>query len=570
MRTIVTFCVALLLVVSAEASLAGKKICVDPGHGGSDPGALGVNGSTYPDEADLVLDVDLRFRTLLVNDSASVLMTRDSDTTVSLDSRVDQANSWGATIFLSTHLNSSDLESANGTETYAYQSGGSSDTLAHKVQEELIAHMQRTDRGVKYAGYYVIKYTNMPAILSEGLFVSNTGDFTYITSAAGKEAHAVALYHAVCSYFGVTPQDGGGTTTPGSVKGFVYNLSTGLGNVEDNRIADATITLAPASGTPLTTTSSSTGLFTFSSVEPGTYTLSVSKSGFISAEKVITVSSGTETWASTGIEEAAGNPTATLKGFVYDLSSGLGNIEENRLSGATCRLKSDADGTETVVESGMNGLAGYFFFADLTPGNYTLTIEKAGYQTVVRSLTLVEGDNWASTGLEVAAGVTTGAVTGTVYSLTMRYNQATIAGATVVLTPVGTGETLSTATDAAGSFSFSNVEAGEYTLAASADGYEDAEKPVTVIAGQTVMVNIGLSPTGSTDETILVEGDTETPEEDIILLPDGEEPTEEDRENGTDAVQPPLDEEGIEAVTDEISVEEQAEDESGCSCAIVW
>ncbi len=298
--TIILFILAFALTL--DATLSGYKICVDPGHGGSDPGATGINGATYPDEADLNLDIDLRFRTLLTNDAASVLMTRDADTDVSLANRVDQANAWGATIFFSTHLNSADAESASGTETYAYQSGTTSDTIAGIVQEELLSHMGRVDRGVKYENFYVIRYTTMPAILSEGVFVSNQSDFDYITADSGKAAHALALYHAVCGHFGTTPLDGGGTD-PGAVKGFVYNLTTGLGNVEGNRIADATVTITPTTGSPDSLTTPATGLFVFASVEPGDYTLTVEKSGFTTAEKNITVVSGADTWASTGIEE---------------------------------------------------------------------------------------------------------------------------------------------------------------------------------------------------------------------------------------------------------------------------
>jgi len=580
MRSVIVAICALLLSCLLEASLAGKKICVDPGHGGSDPGALGVNGSAYPDEADINLDVDLRFRTLLVNDSASVLLTRESDTTVSLANRVDQANSWGATIFLSTHQNSHDLESANGTETYAYQSGTTSDSLAHKVQDELIAHMKRTNRGVKYAGYYVLKYTNMPAILSEGVFVSNNSDFSYITTAAGKEAHAVALYHAVCAHFGVTPQDDSGASAPGAVKGFVYNLSTGLGNVEGNRIAGATVTLTPTSGTPLTTTTSATGLFTFSSVEPGNCTLAVSKTGFVSAQKSITVTSGTDTWASTGIEESSGGATAVLKGFVYNLSSGLGNIEENRISGATCRLKSTTTGAETSVESGMNGLTGYFLFTDLTPGDYTLTIEKTGYQTAVRSLTLIAGDNWASTGIETQSGVRTGTLNGLVYALTMFLNPSGIAGAEVTLSPLGGGDTLSTTTGGDGTFSFNEVKADDYMLTVTASGYQTAEKSITIIAGQTLTVNIGLSPEGG-DETI--GPDDEHPEKDTGIPPPGEnedadegstlpddgECADEDDilSEGGETYPAPNDTE--ENVSDGDGITEEGADETGCACALI-
>ncbi|HNT28531.1 MAG TPA: N-acetylmuramoyl-L-alanine amidase, partial [bacterium] len=498
MKKHIAFLFLVLCSFALDASLSGKKICIDPGHGGTDPGALGVNGSTYPDEADLVLDIDLRFRTLLTADDASVLMTRDADTTVSLANRVDQANAWGATIFLATHLNSADLASASGTETFAYQSGGTSASLATTVQDELIDHMDRVDRGVKYESFYVIKYTDMPAILSEGVFVSNSGDFTYITSGEGKEAHAVALYHAVCSHFGVTPQDpGSGGDEPGAVKGFVYDLTTGLGNVEGNRIADATVTITPTSGSPSTLTTPATGLFSFTGVEPGDYTLSVEKSGFVTAQKDITVTSNTDTWASTGIEEESAQATATVKGFVYDLSTGLGNIEENRIADATVTVKNNGTNAEATVESSATG---YFTFTGLEAGSYTLTVVKSGYQNASRTLDLVAGDNWASTGIEKESGVTTGSVTGSVYALTMLLNPSGIAGATVTLTPAGGGADEVATTDANGDFSFTAITAGDHTLTAEASGYQTAQKDITVVAAQTLEIGIGLSPVGGSDD----------------------------------------------------------------------
>ncbi|HQM85526.1 MAG TPA: N-acetylmuramoyl-L-alanine amidase, partial [bacterium] len=84
------------------ATLSGKKICVDPGHGGSDPGAIGTNGSALPNEADLVLDVDLRLQSMLTDDAATVVMTRTDEVEVSLANRVAIANSNSVTIFVST------------------------------------------------------------------------------------------------------------------------------------------------------------------------------------------------------------------------------------------------------------------------------------------------------------------------------------------------------------------------------------------------------------------------------------------------------------------------------------
>lgn len=571
MRRNILFLVALFCALTLDASLSGRKICIDPGHGGTDPGALGVNGSTYPDEADLVLDIDLRFRTLLTGDDASVLMTRDTDTTVSLANRVDQANAWGATIFLATHLNSADAASASGTETFAYQSGGTSDALANKVQDELIDHMARVDRGVKYESFYVIKYTDMPAILSEGVFVSNSGDFAYITSGDGKEAHAVALYHAVCSHFGVTPQDpGSGGDDPGAIKGFVYNLTTGLGNVEGNRIADATVTATPTSGAPSTITSEATGLFTFTALQPDDYTLTVEKSGFVTAQKIVTVTSNADTWASTGIEENAAQSTATVKGFVYDLSTGLGNIEENRIAGATVTIKNNGTNAETTVQSSATG---YFTFAGLEPGDHTLTVAQTGYQTADRQLTLVAGDNWASTGIEKESGVTAGGVTGTVYALTMLLNPSGIAGATVTLTPAGGGADTVTTTDANGLFSFSGVPAGDHTLTAEASGYQTAQKDITVIAAQTLEIGIGLSPLGGTDDTIptddeIVTDGTLLPDD---LLPDEEEtPDDSEPDNGvgTDIEMPAAHDDAAATGDDDLFTEEP-EEEGGCACALV-
>ncbi|HSA32221.1 MAG TPA: N-acetylmuramoyl-L-alanine amidase [bacterium] len=567
----ILFLLALLCSLTLDASLSGKKICVDPGHGGTDPGALGVNGSVYPDEADLVLDIDLRFRTLLTADDASVLMTRDADTTVSLANRVDQANAWGATIFLATHLNSADLASASGTETFAYQSGGTSASLATTVQNELIDHMGRVDRGVKYESFYVIKYTDMPAILSEGVFVSNSGDFTYITSGDGKEAHAVALYHAVCSHFGVTPQDpGSGGDDPGAVKGFVYNLTTGLGNVEGNRIADATVTITPTSGSPSTLTTPATGLFSFTGVEPGDYTLSVEKNGFVTAQKSITVTSNADTWASTGIEEESAQATATVKGFVYDLSTGLGNIEENRIAGATVTIKNNATSAETIVPSSETG---YFSFAGLEAGNYTLTVTKTGYQNASRTLDLVAGDNWASTGIEKESGVTTGGVTGTVYALTMLLNPSGIAGATVTLTPAGGGADEVATTDANGAFSFTGVPAGDHTLTAEASGYQTAQKDITVVAAQTLEIGIGLSPIGGADDEAptddgLATDDITLPDD---LLPDEEETPDDEQPDGGGAVdvEMPAAHDDAGATADEDLFPEGPEEEGGCACALV-
>lgn len=131
------------LVLCAWIGVGGTRIVIDPGHGGNDPGATG-NGLI---EKELNLDVALRLRDLLEADTGDpngggswqVVMTRTSDVDVSLQARVDIANSWPADRFVSIHHNAFSSPAANGTETYSFAEGTFSADLRDKVQQELVA-----------------------------------------------------------------------------------------------------------------------------------------------------------------------------------------------------------------------------------------------------------------------------------------------------------------------------------------------------------------------------------------------------------------------------------------------
>ena len=189
-----------LVAVAASAHLTGKKICLDPGHGGSDPGAVG-NG-LYEDNINL--DITNRAYTVLVADAASVNRTRSTDVYVSLQGRCDIANNWGATLFECSHCNAG---GGVGTETYAYQSGTSAADLAGHINSEMVSHMATTNRGVKYAGFYVLVNTNMPAILCEVAFIDNAGDAAKLGSASYRQLAARAYLHGTQSFYGIAPHD---------------------------------------------------------------------------------------------------------------------------------------------------------------------------------------------------------------------------------------------------------------------------------------------------------------------------------------------------------------------------
>ena len=163
MRRVFLALIPALIILGAclpgHAHFSGVKICVDPGHGGSDPGAVG-NG-LY--EKDINLDIGLRARDMFQLDSATVIMTRTTDVYVSLQGRCDIANNNGANRFVCTHCNAFN-GAAYGTETFCHPNGSSTSyDLRNKINPEMVAHMGTYNRGVKTADFYVLRNTNMPA-----------------------------------------------------------------------------------------------------------------------------------------------------------------------------------------------------------------------------------------------------------------------------------------------------------------------------------------------------------------------------------------------------------------------
>ena len=184
---IALFIIAAIATPSEAATKwTNYKIMLDPGHGGSDPGA---SGPSAPHEATLVLRCGTALKNRIVNEcGGTVKMTRTTDTFVSLSSRKASSVSYDPYIFCSLHLNAFNT-TAKGTETYYYWTSGNSSLLANKVQAQLIANFKTvsgftpTNRGVKTANYTVIMgSSNVPAVLTEGLFVDNKTEWNIIKS----------------------------------------------------------------------------------------------------------------------------------------------------------------------------------------------------------------------------------------------------------------------------------------------------------------------------------------------------------------------------------------------------
>ncbi len=172
--------------------LDGSKplVFVDAGHGGSDPGALGVNGIQ---EKDVNLSLALLVGRRLTELGYRVGYTRRDDRFVTLQGRVDLAEQAKADLFISLHQNASDSPWAQGIETYYLRPNSSS--LAGLVHRAVVRTSGRPDRGVRQARFYVIRYTSMPAILLESGYVTNSYEARQLVNGAQQQrmAESIAL-----------------------------------------------------------------------------------------------------------------------------------------------------------------------------------------------------------------------------------------------------------------------------------------------------------------------------------------------------------------------------------------
>lgn len=175
------------------------KITIDCGHGGEDSGATGSFNGLF--ESHAVLDIGLKLKVLLET-YVDVQMIRESDTFVSLPERCRMANEWGADIFVSIHLNSATSD-ASGFEVFTSGSTGSRD-LANKVgYRHAEAFPNQKNRGVKTAGFYVLKHTDMAAILTEGCFLSNDAENQWVSLDETRQQMAQAICLGILDYFNI-------------------------------------------------------------------------------------------------------------------------------------------------------------------------------------------------------------------------------------------------------------------------------------------------------------------------------------------------------------------------------
>ena len=169
-------------------------VVIDAGHGGHDRG--GIPGQRVS-EKDMTLDVARRLKGVLQASGYRVVMTRDSDVFVPLGTRTAIANSYRNAIFVSVHFNSATRRGASGIETYFY--GRDSLALASAVHHYVAGGAPSENRGVRRRGYFVLRRTNVPAVLVECGFLTNPTEAAYAQNASYRQKLAEAIAAGVRS-----------------------------------------------------------------------------------------------------------------------------------------------------------------------------------------------------------------------------------------------------------------------------------------------------------------------------------------------------------------------------------
>jgi N-acetylmuramoyl-L-alanine amidase len=179
-------------------NVRGRNIVViDPGHGGRDPGAIGIGGLR---ETNVVLPISIQVANLLQQQGVNVVMTRTTEQTVSLEGRVQIAERANASIFVSIHANAISMSrpDVNGVETYYASDQGA--RLARAIHNNLLQATGGPDRGVRQSRFFVLRRTSMPAALVETGFVTGARDAPLLNDPAYRQRIAQAIARGILLY----------------------------------------------------------------------------------------------------------------------------------------------------------------------------------------------------------------------------------------------------------------------------------------------------------------------------------------------------------------------------------
>ena len=178
-----------------------KKVVIDPGHGGSDCGAIALDNKFY--EKTINLEVAKLIQEKLIKKDIYVYMTRTKDDTLTLEDRVNYANEINPDIFVSIHANSTLQEVSYGLEVHYYKDDSldlANTIHSHFASEKNLKKWDTVDRGVMKSRFYVINHTEVPAVLIEMVFISNRAERDKLNTKDRKEQIADSIVKGILEY----------------------------------------------------------------------------------------------------------------------------------------------------------------------------------------------------------------------------------------------------------------------------------------------------------------------------------------------------------------------------------
>lgn len=182
------------------------KIYWDKGHGGRDSGAVG-NGLQEKELVRKIVDYGMKYLDSQY-EGFQQKTSRVSDETRTLDQRTDEANSWGANLLVSVHINSATVKTANGFESHIYPNAGAATVSFQNMLHGEIMQVNKafgvtTDRGKKQSNFHMLRESKMVACLTENLFIVNTSDSNKLKNEDYLKAIGEAHARGIAKYAGL-------------------------------------------------------------------------------------------------------------------------------------------------------------------------------------------------------------------------------------------------------------------------------------------------------------------------------------------------------------------------------
>ena len=178
------------------------KICIDPGHGGGDPGAVGTQPFQL-EEKDFNLSLALLLEEELESRGHWTIMTRRRDRSLSRAARADFSNRLEADLFVSIHANAAEIPAVEGMEVYCFPGSATGQNLATQVLNEMITMFpDHRNRGVKEANFDVLRLTEMTAILIENEFLTHPAQLEFLADSQNQRNLALAISEGISAFAG--------------------------------------------------------------------------------------------------------------------------------------------------------------------------------------------------------------------------------------------------------------------------------------------------------------------------------------------------------------------------------